>query len=196
MLQMSAGLIAGIVHETIAVEPAEACDAEQTSCTFATSEEFEVSVLLHSLPLGGNYVALQTQVLTDGMMYRATQDIADEIVWPDATFLLRNPRTPGVAPVTPAEINHGAVTAPVPPFPDSSFTGPLVTLTLVCPEEPGTHIIALGSYTPPGINSLGSGVLGFPASGQSMDTRMIYHSQVVGRLNGRPVSQTLTIDCV
>lgn len=188
MLQMAAELIAGIVHESMAIEPAGACDAEQTSCTFDAGADFNVSVVLRSLPRGGNYVAFQTQVFTGGLMYRATQDSADEIVWPDGVFLLRTSGRRG-------EINHGAATAYLPPFPDSSFAGPLVTMTLVCPEEPGTHIIALGSYEP-NDNSLGTGVLAFPASGQSMDTRMIYHSQVIGRMDGLPVSQTLTINCV
>ncbi|MEX2158584.1 MAG: hypothetical protein WEB04_04200 [Dehalococcoidia bacterium] len=212
MLQMSAGLIAGIVHETMAVEPTGACDVEQTSCTFDAGAEFNVSVVLHSLPRGGTYVAFQTQIFPGGLIYRPTQDSADEIVWPDAAFLVRSP---GVTPFKVTEINHGAATSPVPPYPDSSFDGPLVTVTLVCPEQTGAHTIALGSYEPSDVlesfsNTLGSGVLALPASGASWATRMIYSSQVVGRIavdgnqdgifepheTDLPVSQTLTINCV
>jgi hypothetical protein len=212
MLQMSAGLIAGIVHESLAIEPAGACDAEQTSCTFDSGDEFVVSVSLHSLPRGGTYVGLQTQVIIEGLTYRATQDSADEITWPDAQFRVR---FPGADPLTElAVVEHAGMTSAIPPFPNSSFVGTLVTITLVCPEQPGTHTIALGSFelteARMHANTLGSGVLALPASGASSDTRMIYSSQVVGRMdadhnrNGTiepreadlPVSQTLTINCV
>ena len=189
MLQMTAGLIAGIVHETMAVEPAGACDAEQTSCTFDAGSEFQVSIVLHSLPRGGTYVAFQTEIYTT-LEYRPTQDAADEILWPDADLLVR---FPGTDDPDSGRIEHGAISSAMPPYPDSSFVGPLVTVTLACPAQTGTHTIALASYEQNG-NTLGSGVLALPASGHG--ERMIYHSQVAGRMQGVPVSQTLTINCV
>lgn len=204
MLQMSAGLVAGIVHESLAVEPASACDVGMSACTFDAGSEFDVSVVLSSLPRVG-YVGLQTQIYNGRLDYRPTDTAEEEVVWPDGTFFVRSP---GISPFPHGRIAHGASTAALPPYPDSRYNGPLVRVKLACPEEPATYTVALVSYEPG--RGVGSGVLGFPAFEQTYETRMIYQSQVIGRmdidadLDGRiseyeqdlPVSATLLINCV
>jgi hypothetical protein len=204
MLQMSAGLIAGIVHESLAVEPASACDVEMSACTFDAGSEFHVSVVLSSLPRVG-YVGLQT--LYNGRLdYRLADTAQEEVLWPDGAFFVRLPENGPNALLT-GTIAQGAATAVVPPYPDSRYNGPLVSVKLACPEEPGVYPLVLGSYEPG--HTLGSGVLGLTASGQSFQP-MIYQSQIIGRMDidanldgfiggderDLPISDTLTITCV
>ena len=79
MLQMAAGLVVGIVHESLAVEPASACNTEMSACAFDAGAEFDVSVVLRSLPRVG-YVALQTQIYNDRLDYRLTDTAEEEIM--------------------------------------------------------------------------------------------------------------------
>jgi hypothetical protein len=202
MLQMSAGLIAGIVHMPLAVEPSSACDASNT-CTFDTGSEFHLTVGLDTLPREG-YIAFQSYIYTT-LEYRAAGDVSDELLWPDAGLSVR---FPGVTPYRYGQTQHGALSSATPPFPESVFNGTLVDITVACPEQAGVHTVALRPYTEE--MTSGTGVLAYPAAGTTFQERKLYTTQVVGAMDmdvnldgviqererNQPVAAAFTVNCV
>lgn len=68
--------------------------------------------------------------------YNPTDDPADEIVWPDADVLVRGSLGPGL-------VDHGSITAFIPPLPLSYFEGIVVEVSMTCGLMPETAEITL-----------------------------------------------------
>ena len=121
------------------------CEGAATAeCDVFYNERFMLSVALVAAPAGG-YYGVQTLIVPDGLDYDPTADQVDEFAWTDAAgFVLRH---------TAPWISHGATTAQLPPFPESVYTGALVTLDVGCGAGPSVHtvlLLALSSGTTTG----------------------------------------------
>jgi hypothetical protein len=105
-------------------------------------------------------------------------------------------------------VAHAAASAYIPPYPESSYNGALVTLRIACPAEAGTYPLFLTARSFE--HSIGSGVAGFPSGTQSLGTLVIYLPPTLATMdldlnaNGEigfgesdvPIAATLTINCV
>lgn len=204
VLQNTAGLYEGFVRMWLSVtQPEGLCDDADTPtvCNVPAGSEFSLTTsLLNPIPRG--YIAFEAYVFYGALDYLPASDKKDEIDWPDAGLIVRtDPEEDGGRR---GVIVHGAISAPIRPYPVSNHLGPLSTIRVSCPEEPNAFVVASLPYT--SANTLGSGVA-FPAQDV---LRVVFPAQTAEHrdidfdLSGTidddeenlPLSAVLTINCV
>jgi hypothetical protein len=151
-----------------------ACPGSSTADACAIkNQSFTIRVNLDKTNAGG-FVGIQTEVNYGTLVYKPTTNAADEIKWPCAAFCSRSPGAP-----TGAEgiVNHGGATGSTPPFPASSYTGPVIELVINCTATNSTgNVIDLVPLD--GANTDGTGL---KPDGGGADI---------------PLSDSMTVDCV
>jgi hypothetical protein len=161
--------------ELVVKSGAAACPPASTADVCAIKgQDFLLSVDLTKAP-GSNYVGIQTEIDYGLLQYKPTATALGEVVWPDRAdpLTLRSPAAPtGLEGL----VNHASATGATPPFPESSFVGNLLELTINCTAGDSTgNVIDLVPLS--GGNTNGSGLK--PPTGANI-----------------PLSDTITVDCI
>lgn len=109
------------------------------TCTVPRSSVFTLAIDAVTPPTE-RYIGFQTEVdysdlLDKGGAY-LKRTAAEEIVWPEGVLPLQSDLTVGA-------VNHGDVTALIPPRPKSTYAGTLVELTMRCSEAESSNEINL-----------------------------------------------------
>ncbi len=118
------------------------CDApgEPTSCSVPGGSTFTLAVAVIEAPAGG-YVGWQTELFYDSLIYQPDA-VGDEIVWPESALPLRFPAVPSGERL----VSHGDVSATMPPFVTSNYTGSIVEVAFVCLPTAPSLTVALLPY--------------------------------------------------
>jgi hypothetical protein len=119
--------------------PNVSCDdpANPTTCDVDAGTTFTLAVRVDTLPPPGYYIAFESYIDYDGLTYLPTGTAGEEIVWPDGGAL-------PMRAIGATYVQHADMTALLPPFPHSTYTGNIVEILLQCPDTEGSHQVNLG----------------------------------------------------
>ena len=113
-----------------------------TKCSVVFGSPFEISVHALVLPANG-YDTMQTFIdYGSDLVYKPVVPMEDEIVWPDAVFLLAAEFSPGL-------LYHAGSTSLTSPRPKSNYVGKLVAVAMNCPDASTVTKVDLLPYNDP-----------------------------------------------
>lgn len=119
------------------------------------------------------YMAVQTLIEIDQLVYKPAPLASDEIIWPDCALPLRF--------ATGSRVAHACGSSLAQPFPPSTYSGNLVNIQVTCPQTPVANHLELIPYGP------------IPLTNGST-YRLLATNNMPGKI--LPMSDTLTINCV
>lgn len=105
-------------------------DCQGQTCTVPGGKDFTLVVDAVQGPAAG-YIGMQTFVDYGDDLTYIKRPAAEEVVWPDG-----DAKSAVSAPQGPGLVTTGALSAILPPYPVSTYTGPVVELQMSCPGTP------------------------------------------------------------
>lgn len=120
------------------------CDSSGT-CEVPLGGDFTATVEITMAPPDGYILAQTTIDYGTNVTYNQTEEITEELVWPDIggpEITLRGSTGEGI-------VNHGGLTGLLPPLPVSTYEGPFVVLSFTCTDEYTLNNLRLLPYEDP-----------------------------------------------
>jgi len=114
----------------------------ETECSLPLGAKFTLAAEMEIPPSEG-YILAQTLISFGGVLvYKPTEQPADEIAWADCSSAVAL-RIPVEAEPGSDEVGHGCLTGLMPPLPISFSSGPFVKLSVTCSNVDSTTLVRL-----------------------------------------------------